>query len=261
MIIQSLIMLFGSSIYQINFSNFKFLLKESKLLICSQPTGIFFGIILNLLGKKNIFYIIDTHPSSLPFHKSLFYRLILFYLFLFISHKRVLTPNGQLINKFPFYFFIKVDWFDFVSPKFIENKWNPDNTTICYLFYGTLSKKKGYLSFEKLFFNHCIKCNFSISKIGYVNKESLFYSDSISRNLDTKINNYVLVWCSIYESYGLVFREFCLSGIPVIFNRCKLENDNILNSIYIKNVKIDSSITNLFLYLFKNYKQENVKNN
>jgi len=237
--------------------DFKFncILNESdnKKYIAIQPTAIIKLLLFNLLKPDiRIYYIFDAHPFGFERNiislmtKPILYWLSALLAWLFIDKKRIVIPDGPLKHIFPFSNFTVCSWDHLVKNKF-KKKYS---TTVnhSFLYYGTISKQKNIGSFLKFTRNNP---EYRYKIIGL--KDNSFTTDKYQGVFDgSNINCHedILCWCSKYESYGLSFREYVLSGGSLIFLRKYNTSDRIKNSIYLnlsaKNINLN------FIFKIKN---------
>ncbi len=230
-------------------------LKKGENILAIQPKSILKLLLLSMVKNCRDYYLFDTHPCSLGLIKGLVYRITA--IILLSKTKRCIIPAGPLASLFPFNKFIKINWYNFVTKKF-EIICKNDNNKFIYL--GTISKKKYFQNFIIFIKKNKIQ---NLSIYGYLINTNLIpeiffkYYKGIYKS-DIVLNEKILVWTSIFESYGLIFREFIESGGKVLCLREPNKYDLVQDGIYICD-SFNSDYYELILSLLEIANQKNLK--
>lgn len=239
--------------------------KTNEPVIYCQPMGILVGIIVYIVFRKKGYFIFDSHPFGFKsFIKRASYFLMAFFLFIFYERMRLVIPDGPLALVYPFNTFKKASWNSFVTPKFREYIWSnsQESVKVNYLFYGNLTAEKGWDKFKHLVDRSILNANhFRASAFGYHDERLILKNIDILESLDSSSDNFLLLWFSRHESYGLVFREFVESSVPVVFFRERIYGDNILNGIYVKSDYIDLDLEKILIKILTCFQQKNLTGN
>jgi hypothetical protein len=241
--------------------NLKFIISNSSvsdIYIAIQPTGVFFLFLKQLINRsKQFFYIFDTHPLSINSStKRIIYILTAFFLFLLNDKTKLIIPDGQLLNIWPFCKFTNCSWRSLVKKRFTLHNLEEDKP--CFFYYGTISKFKKYYNFIKF---AKANNNFHAYSLGYLEmsiskEDNQFYKGILKNSFFAKSD--IMVWTSFHESYGLSYREYVKSGGNVLFLRDLNPYDGIKNAIYY-NCKDFSSVGEIIFEIIKNFPQVSMK--
>jgi hypothetical protein len=209
-------------------SDIFFHLRNFRRLIFLGPTCLFYGLLFRIYSiitrrffRQSIWLIFDHHPLGflrVGLIKFFLYALMFICSMILVGKKNTIVPNGNL-SKLPLFSLgRKIDWSVFIdmsNSKVAEVK-NFHCMKDTFMYLGTFSAEKRSSFFNKLFaFENSVVYGYVENTIAV--DASICYKGAYDNIKDLFRDFRVLVWTSVFESYGLTVAEWHRMSGRIVF--------------------------------------------